>query len=95
MYIIACRAHFCHLPGLGEVGHSPREMSGVMGPKTGALAWPGEVGHSPRGTSGSAGTLDWSPMWLGSHSICHSQCPLTPLTPPASPLTPLQPLSAP
>ena len=28
MYIIACRAHFCHLLGLGQVGHSPRETSG-------------------------------------------------------------------
>ena len=27
MYIIACRAHFCHLPGLGQVGHSQRETS--------------------------------------------------------------------
>ena len=31
MYIIACRAHFCHLLGLGQVGHSPRETSGSDG----------------------------------------------------------------
>ena len=27
MYIMACRAHFCHLLGLGQVGHCPRGMS--------------------------------------------------------------------
>ena len=31
MYIIACRAHFCHLLGLGQVGHSPRKTSGNDG----------------------------------------------------------------
>ena len=31
MYIIACRAHFCHLLGLGQVGHSARETSGSDG----------------------------------------------------------------
>ena len=51
MYVIGYRAHFCHLPGLGQVGHSPRD------------------------TSGSDGTLDWGPMWLGSQSTFHSQCP--------------------
>ena len=54
MYIIACKAHFCHLFGHGQVGNSPRE------------------------TSGSAGTIDWGPMWLGSQSTCHPQCPYTP-----------------
>ena len=36
MYIIACRAHFCHLLGLGQVGHPPGEPVGVLGPWTGA-----------------------------------------------------------
>ena len=31
MYIIACRAHFCHLLGLGPVDHSPRRTSGSAG----------------------------------------------------------------
>ena len=31
MYIIGCRAHFCHLLGLGQVGHSPRGTSGSAG----------------------------------------------------------------
>ena len=36
MYIIACRAHFCHLLGLGQVGHSQGEPVGVLGLWTGA-----------------------------------------------------------
>ena len=36
MYIIACRANFCHLLGLGQVGHSPRGTSGSAGTWTGA-----------------------------------------------------------
>ena len=28
MYIITCRAHFCHLRGLDQVGHSQRGTSG-------------------------------------------------------------------
>ena len=36
MYTIACRAHFCHLLGIGQVGHSPVEPMGVLGPCTGA-----------------------------------------------------------
>ena len=35
MYIIACRAHFCHLLGLDQVGHSPRGTNG----STGTLDW--------------------------------------------------------
>ena len=31
MYTTGCRAHFCHLPGLGQVGHSPRGTSGSAG----------------------------------------------------------------
>ena len=29
--IMGCRAHLCHLPGLGQVGHSSREISGSAG----------------------------------------------------------------
>ena len=95
MYIKACRAHFCHLLGLGKVGHSPRETSvGVMGASRGPLPGLGEIGHSPWGTSGSAGTLDWGPMWLGSQSTCHLQCTPTLLMAPMPP-TPLTPLGAP
>ena len=70
IYILACRAHFCHLLGLGQVG------------------------HSPMGTSGSTGTLDWGPMWSGSQSTCHPQCPYIP-TVPLMPLHPWQPLTPP
>ena len=31
MYIIACRAHFCHFLGLGQVGDSPKGTSGSAG----------------------------------------------------------------
>ena len=34
-YIKGCRDHLCHLPGLGQVGHSPQgEPLGVLGPWT-------------------------------------------------------------
>ena len=109
MYTIACRAHSCHLLGLSQVGHSPREINGSDGTlKRGPLPGLGEIGHSPRGTSGSAGTLDWGPMWSDSQSTCHPQFPLTPprshmpapihpFTPqtPYHPLMPLDPLGAP
>ena len=42
MYIIACRAHFYHLLGLGQVVHSPRGMSGSAG----TLHW-GQYGWAP------------------------------------------------
>ena len=82
MYIIACRAHFCHLLGLGH----QEPLPGL-----------GEVSHSPRGTSGSARTLDWGPMWLGTQSTCHPNAPLTPpasLVAPNAPWHPYTPTSA-
>ena len=39
MYITGCRAHLCHLPGLGQVGHSPRGTSGHKKPKTEKVVW--------------------------------------------------------
>ena len=41
MYIIACRAHFCHLLGLGQVGHSPRGTSGSAGTLDWGPMWSG------------------------------------------------------
>ena len=41
MYIIACRAHFCYLPGLGQVGHSPRGTSGSAGTLDWSPMWSG------------------------------------------------------
>ena len=35
MYITGCRAHLCHLPGPGQVGHSPRGTSGSAGTQCG------------------------------------------------------------
>ena len=59
MYKIACRAHFCHLPGLGEVGHSPRGTSGSAEPGTGAqFGW----APSPPATSNAPPTPQWPQM---------------------------------
>ena len=81
MYIIACRAHFCHLLGLGQVGHSPRETSGMMGPWT-------EV------QCGQASSPLATPMhpW---HPLHTPNSPLTPPRSPQCPLMPPIPLLAP
>ena len=88
MYIIACRAHFCHLLGLGQVGHSPRETSGS--------AWTLERGPcldfvrkvTPQGEPvGVLGPWTWAQYgWLPVH--LPPQC--TPDTP-----TPLEDSNAP
>ena len=49
MYIIACRAHFCHLLGLGQVGHSPRETSGSDRTLNRVPAWPWWGRSLPKG----------------------------------------------
>ena len=41
MYITGSRAHFCHLPGLGQVGHSPSTTSGSAGTLDWAPIWLG------------------------------------------------------
>ena len=80
MYIIACRAHFCHLLGLSQVGHSPRETSGSDGTlEQGPLPGLGEVGHSPRGTSGSAGDPGLGPNVV--RLPVHLPSPMHPYTP--------------
>ena len=98
MYIIACRTHFCHLSGLGQVLPKGNQWE-WWGPGQGPLPGLGEVGHSPRGTSGSDGTLDWAqcgqapsppttPMPPTPHANpkcclhpCQPQCPYTPVSP--------------
>ena len=47
MYIISCRAHFCHLLGLGQVGHSPRETSGSDGTLDWGPMWSGSQSTCP------------------------------------------------
>ena len=49
MYIIACKAHFWHLLGLGQVGHYQGKPVGVVGPSTGALARPWWGRSMPKG----------------------------------------------
>ena len=86
MYIIACRAHFCHLLGLGQVGHSPRETSGSDGTlnRVPCLALVRQV--TPQGEP--VGLLG---PWTG------AQCGWAPSSPatPNAPLTCLHPLMAP
>ena len=41
MYITGCRAHLCHLPGLGQVGHFPRGASGSAGTLDWGPMWSG------------------------------------------------------
>ena len=71
MYIIACKALFCHLLGLGQVGHIPRETSERDGTLNRGPCLALVRRSLPKGTSGSAGILDWGPMWLGSQSTSH------------------------
>ena len=102
MYIIACRAHFCHLLGLGQVGHSPREISG----SDGTLDW-GPMQSGSQFTCHPNAPL--TPYTPNSPYTPRSQCPLMlpipiwprvpilpvsphkPLTPPNGPLHPLRP----
>ena len=96
MYIIACRAHFCHLLGLGEVGHSPRGTSGSVETLDWGPMW-----------SGSQSTchpqFPLHPYWLpdaptplmapNAPDTPTPQCPLMPLHIcwPLNPYTPYQP----
>ena len=77
MYIIACRAHFWHLPGLGQVGHSPRGTSGSPGTLDWGLMWSGfqSTCYPPMPSD-----TPYTPYWpLTPLHTCHPQCPLTTL----------------
>ena len=82
MYIIACRAHFCHLPGLGQVGHSPRGTSGSTGTLDWGPMWSGSqfTCHPNAPTSLLAPNDPWWPS-----EPLHPYQPLTPPTSHASP----------
>ena len=83
MYIIACRAHFCHLLGLDQVGHCPRGTSGSAGARTGAqCGW----APSPLATP----IHHWHPI----HPLIPQNDPYTPRSP-KCPLMPPIPLLAP
>ena len=95
MYIIACRAHFCHLLGLGQVGHSPRETSqsdGTLnrGPCL-ALVRQVTLQGEPVGVLGpwTGAQCDWAPSPLATPNAS-----LTPLHP-WLPLIPQHPMSPP
>ena len=85
MYIIACRAHFCHLPGLGQVGHSPGETSGSAG----TLDW------GPMWSGSQSTCTPNAPNTPTPPTLPNAPTPLMPLTPTDAPtsLTPCWPLS--
>ena len=111
MYIIACKAHFCHLLELGQVGHSPRGTSGSAGTLDWGPMWldsqstcqpnaplhPQWTPNTP--TPSDSPNLPDSPTPLGTpwcHLYpCWSLSTYTPCQPPNGPLTPLHPLTAP
>ena len=53
-----------------------------------SLAWPWSGRPLSKGNKWERLTLDWDPIWTGSQSTCHLQCPLTPHTPPPNPWSP-------
>ena len=104
MYIIACRAHFCHLPGRGEVGHSPRGTSGSAWSLDWGPMWFGSQSTCHPNASLTPPTLPtipWCPYtpypllapWIP--TPLPPQVPPTTHYPPASPWHPLHPLLTP
>ena len=108
MYIIACRAHFCHLLGLGQVGHSPRGTSGTAGTLDWGPMWSGSQSacHSqcsltPPRSLQMPPYATYTISGLSTYTSCQPPMhPDTP-TPPDTPLmaqcslTPLHPLGVP
>ena len=83
MYTIACRAHFHHLLGLGQVGHSPRGTSG----SDGTLDW-GPMWFGSQSTC--------HPQCIPDNPTPpDTPTPLTPLMPPNGPNTPMSPKMCP
>ena len=80
MYITGCRVHFCHLPGVGQVGHSPRGTSGSAGTLDWGPMW-----------LGSQSTCHPNAPWHPLPAPCHP----TPLLAPWCPLYPCWPLMPP
>ena len=78
MYIIACRAHFYHLLGLGQVGHPPRQISGSAGTLDWGPMW-----------SGSQSTCH--PQYTPSCPWFSQNGPLHPLGAPMPPISLLAP----
>ena len=71
MYITGCRAHLCHLPGLGQEGHSIRGTSGSAGVLDCSPMWSGSWVHLwPNLTSPKPDRLIFCHMagWLANHS---------------------------
>ena len=99
MYIIACRAHFCHLLGLGQVGHSPRGTSGSAGTLDWGPMWLGSQSschpNAPLHLLAAPYTPRRPPMFP--HATLTPSGLWVPTLPasPNTPLTSLHPLMAP
>ena len=108
MYITGCRAHFCHLAGLGQVSHSPRRTSGGAGSLDWGPVWLGSqstchlwcprASYSPLMPTTSL--LAPMPPDATLHPLLspmHPNVPYTPCWPqmPPEPLHPLPPPDAP
>ena len=79
MYIIACRAHFCHLLGLGQVGHSPRGTSGSAGTLDWGPMWLGSQSTCHPNTPLTP--LDAPDTQNGPYTPRSSHCPWCPYSP--------------
>ena len=100
MYIIVCRAHFCHLLGLGQVCHSPRGTSGSAGTLDWGPMWLGSqstchpqcIPHTLHPLTPIHPWLPWCPP-NGPNTPMSPQCPFCHLYPfwPLSTYTPCQP----
>ena len=104
MYIIGCRAHFCHLPGLDLVGHSPEGTSGSAGTLDWDPMWSGSQStchpyapchpcHPPMPLmpyTPSGPKCPWhpNPCWPWAPTPLPAPMPLTPLPASQFPLTP-------
>ena len=78
MYVIPCRAYFCHLPGPGQVGHSPRETSGSDGTLNWGPMWSGSQSTCHPNASDTSNTSA-SPL-MPLHSLLAPE-PYTPWCP--------------
>ena len=97
MYIIDCRAHFCHLLGLGQVGHSPRETSGTAGSFDWCPMWMGSQSTCHPNAPLIPLQAPYTPVGPWSlHSLPDSNAPATLPTLPDGPNAPTPtPLGAP
>ena len=103
MYILASRAHFCHLLGLSQVGHSPRGTSGSGGTLDWGLMWSGSQSTCHPNTPLTPLTSPKQPFTpcrssqylLMPYTTSDPWVPRVPTSPPIQPLHPLHLLKPP